>query len=149
MSTTVALCQNEQDKPSEQDETCLGKSSVKCILIVEDDRDICSALVQLLTSEGFDVITAHNGQEALNILMAGARPHLIMLDLMMPIMDGYTFREEQLKNSDISSIPVIIMTADGQAQDKISKISCRHYIRKPFDVDDLLGLINTTLDSNV
>lgn len=114
----------------------------KRILVVEDDRPILAALVELLDEEGYKVIGAGNGQEALEYLVQAAElPHLILLDLMMPVLDGIQFRAEQKKNPNIAGIPVVLMTADAHFESKKSLIEAKHYLRKPLDIENLLEVI--------
>ena len=81
------------------------------VLIVDDDRDIRENLGELLRDEGFAVEAAWNGAEAMKRLQAGFRPDLIILDLMMPVMDGVTFRQRLKESNGLGSIPVIGLTA--------------------------------------
>lgn len=112
------------------------------LLVVEDDRDIRKSMERLLQSEGYAVEMAENGLEALNLLQNGsALPQLIILDLMMPQMDGFQFREEQAKNAKISHIPVIVMTADGHIDEKKVRANAVAALRKPADIDVILNTI--------
>lgn len=114
----------------------------KKILIVEDDRDIAENLQELLECEGYRVHLASNGQEALNQLRSESElPSLIILDLMMPVMDGSQFRQEQEKDLKLAGIPVVIMTADGNIAAKKAKVSAKVHLRKPLDVDVVLDAI--------
>src|ERR1039457_3342578 len=115
------------------------KMAKKKILVVEDDRDIQTVVVQLLESEGFETICANNGREALQVLKDDTQnlPDLIILDLMMPIMDGFEFREEQKRDPRIANVPIVIMSADGNVEPKKHKIDAKAYIKKPLDIDDL------------
>lgn len=115
------------------------------ILIVEDAVDIRYLLKSLFEAEGFAVVQAGNGQEALDILhAAGPLPHLILLDLMMPIMDGYEFRSKQEMDPRISDIPVVVMTADGDIGSKKTRIRAREFLKKPVDINKLLSLVRRT-----
>src|SRR5690242_1365181 len=120
---------------SEQPET--GRS----ILIVEDDDLIRRAVQMVLEWEGFRVDCATNGQEALDYLWAGHRPCLIVLDVMMPVLDGEQFRKEQLRDPSLASIPVIIVSA----ADSALAIDAVHHVRKPFEVQELLDAIRDHL----
>jgi CheY-like chemotaxis protein len=114
----------------------------KNILIVEDDRDIRQNLKLLLESEGYIVEAAENGQVALDILLSGRfKPALIVLDLMMPVMDGFEFREAQRMYREISGIPVVIMTADGHVEEKKARVQAIGGLRKPADIDEILNLV--------
>jgi two-component system, chemotaxis family, chemotaxis protein CheY len=81
------------------------------IMVVDDDESIRSALSELLSDEGYRVITVPGGSEALACLSDGQRPDAILLDLMMPQMDGWKFRAEQMVNPALAAIPVIVITA--------------------------------------
>src|SRR3989344_8223224 len=115
----------------------------KRVLIVEDDEAIFEITQELLTHSGYSVDFARNGQEALQHLRSGhPLPCLILLDLMMPVMDGFEFRKEQIQDSGISHIPVVIMTAEGQIEAKTRKIGAKAFIRKPFDIESFLRTID-------
>src|SRR5947208_6432557 len=81
------------------------------VLIVEDDEDLREMMAQLLTLEGFQAATVANGREALEYLNSGARPDVILLDLMMPVMDGWEFRRRQQADPAVSGVPVIVLSA--------------------------------------
>ena len=113
----------------------------KEILVVEDDDSIAQSLAMLLESEGYQVSNAENGKMALEKLQSGAsKPCLILLDLMMPVMDGFEFRNLQQKDPAISSIPAVVMTADGN-ESKRSRISADAFLKKPLDIHTLLDTI--------
>lgn len=86
------------------------------ILIVEDDFAIREILTQVLEEHGYDVQGAANGQEALVFLQRHAPPQLILLDLMMPVMDGYAFRTAQQADAALASIPVVVLSADKESE---------------------------------
>ena len=114
------------------------------ILIVEDSDDLRSLLREFFEGEGFIVRLAADGQEALDLLkLATALPSFILLDLMMPVMDGYTFRKEQQKDPRIAGIPIVIMTADGQAEEKIKDMNAKAFLRKP--IQDVEELVHTAM----
>ena len=81
------------------------------ILVVEDDEDAREAMVALLQMKGYRAVPAGNGREALDYLDQAPAPDLIILDLWMPVMDGWHFRSEQTRNPRIAHIPVIVVTA--------------------------------------
>jgi CheY-like chemotaxis protein len=91
----------------------LGTSGPVSVLLVEDDLPIRDSLGEALTEEGFDVSTAGNGAEALERLRSGRRPAVIVLDLMMPVMDGWDFRQQQLDDPVLRDIPVVVVSAVG------------------------------------
>ncbi len=108
------------------------------ILLVEDDEIIRRAIQMVLEWEGYRVECAANGQEALDVLRSGARPALILLDVMMPVLDGEAFRREQLRDPALAAIPVIVVSAAGFA----SGVDAVCYVRKPFEVQELLNAIH-------
>lgn len=110
----------------------------KPILIVEDDNDIRETLQQALELEGFRVFTAPNGQDALESLPKIEKPGLILLDLMMPVMNGWQFLEAKKGHADLMTIPVIVITAAG---DKVKTVDANGVIKKPVDLDDLLSVV--------
>jgi CheY-like chemotaxis protein len=120
---------------------------VKRVLIVEDAEEICSSMADLLRSEGYDVSIASNGREAMQHLESVAEvPDVILLDLMMPEMDGYEFRALQRADPRLSSIPVLLMTAGGDIQAKAAQLGVRGYLRKPFrDIQTILETIGGAL----
>jgi CheY-like chemotaxis protein len=113
----------------------------KKILIIEDDPDIRDTMAQILDEEGYRTFTASSGLDALQQLQDGLRPHLILLDLMMPIMDGWQFREEQEKNPAIAAIPVVLISAAGQIGRDVPRITRGTYIRKPISFEVLLSTV--------
>lgn len=110
------------------------------ILVVEDDPDQRSAIVLMLESEGYTVLTAASGVEALEVLDAGTMPCMILLDLMMPEMDGVQFRMEQLKRGAQARIPVVVTSAFGQMT-RAKYLQVADYLRKPVDLDHLLTVV--------
>jgi CheY-like chemotaxis protein len=110
------------------------------VLIIDDDRDIREVLGELLAEEGFTVEAAWNGAEAMKRLRAGFRPDVIILDLMMPVMDGLTFRAEQKLDPDLAGIPVIGVTAAPHFE---TDFEC---LRKPLKLDTLLSRIQVRIE---
>lgn len=122
-------------------------SKQKLILLVEDDADIRRNMQRLLESEGYTVMLAENGQVALDSLnQAQALPGLIILDLMMPVMDGFTFRTLQQGDSRFAQIPVAIMTADGHLEEKRKRIGAQGALRKPADINDILDVVSQLIN---
>jgi CheY-like chemotaxis protein len=113
------------------------------ILVVEDDRDIREGLLEFLGIEGFDAIAAAQGREALEILESSRAelPSLILLDLMMPTMDGRQFREEQLRRPELAQIPVVVMSADNAVRERSDALRASGHLRKPIDLDTLLEIV--------
>jgi len=110
------------------------------VLIVEDDRDTREMLARFLELEGFDVREAANGKHALEALHANGGTCVILLDLMMPVMNGWQFRLAQVKDPDIAEIPVVVVTAAGSPE-QVPAIEADAWISKPVDFDRLLETI--------
>jgi two-component system response regulator MprA len=111
------------------------------VLVVDDDVSIQGFLVDALADEGYEVRTATNGQDALTILGAW-HPDLILLDLMMPEMDGWKFRERQLALPDAAAIPVIVLSAMRDLTPKVRGLAPSRVFVKPFDLEELLSTID-------
>ena len=111
------------------------------VMIVEDDRDTREMLARFLELEGFDVREAANGQLALEALREDSRTCVILLDLMMPVMNGWQFRSAQTNDPELSKIPVVVVTAAG-ARDQIPAIDADAWLSKPVDFDRLLATID-------
>ena len=114
--------------------------------MVDDDVDLLEALSEILESEGFGIHQARNGLEALEVLEP-LRPDLILLDLMMPVMDGWEFAERIRGRPDWAQIPVIVLSADRNVGDKARKLGAVGYLAKPFELSELLSLVQTSLTS--
>ncbi|HKD43173.1 MAG TPA: response regulator [Myxococcaceae bacterium] len=114
------------------------------ILVVDDDPDILEALSEILESEGFAIRQARNGQEALEILET-VSPNLILLDLMMPVMDGWEFAEKMRRRVDWSQIPVIVLSADRNIGGRARELGALGYLAKPFELSALLSLVQSSL----
>lgn len=106
------------------------------VLVVDDESDIRQALAEVLASEGYDVIAAGDGQEALEKLRA-LHPRLVLLDLMMPRMNGWEFRQAQKHDPAVARIPVLIISAFANQGD----VDAEGYIEKPFDVEELVSAV--------
>jgi CheY-like chemotaxis protein len=107
------------------------------ILIVEDDEDIRAAMAEILESEGFEVVVASNGQEGLEVLSQMSAPCLVLLDLMMPVMNGEDFLRHVRKNPAMDSVPVIIVTASGRTP----LPGTQGLLKKPFEIGDLFATV--------
>lgn len=114
----------------------------KHILVIEDDTSIRELLVELLESEGYEVTSAVNGLEGLKFLQSKSQPDLILIDLMMPVMDGYSFRTEQLKNGEWSKIPTVVMSAEANAKEKMKSFSITAFLSKPVELDTILRTVS-------
>lgn len=109
-------------------------------MIVEDDPDTREMLERFLELEGFEVRTAANGQLALEALHADSASSVILLDLMMPVMNGWQFRAAQANDPKIAGIPVVVVTAAG-TRDVVPAIQADAWLSKPVDLDRLLATI--------
>lgn len=107
------------------------------VLIVEDDLESREALAELLEVEGYRAIRTANGQEALDFLRQGSRPDLIIMDMIMPRVNGFRFRRLQRRDPALASIPVIITTAIGRA----AGVEANLILQKPIDVKTLLRAV--------
>jgi CheY-like chemotaxis protein len=110
------------------------------VLAVEDDPTIRDLLIELLSGEGFEIQCAANGLEALAIL-GGWLPDVIILDLMMPVMDAETFREHQLKMQRAANVPIVVLSALNDVQDRAKALGATGTIAKPFDLDSLVKML--------
>jgi CheY-like chemotaxis protein len=113
------------------------------ILVVEDDEAIRGLVSEVLRDDGYQVSEASNGLEALAQLRL-QRPDLIVLDLMMPVMDGWTFVEECHAHSDCVDVPIVVTSASHdlpRTAERLRNFGVRTCLAKPFDVDGLLALV--------
>jgi len=111
-----------------------------CVLVVDDDWDICEAIQTILELYGYRVLTARDGADALAQLRAGVRPHVIILDLMMPRMNGVQFRDEQTRDPALRTIPVVVLSGDGRAEEKGAALGVQG-LRKPVELAALLDAV--------
>lgn len=105
----------------------------RSILIVEDDLDIRSTVRELLEEEHYEVFEAENGLKALDVLKTSGNPGLILLDMMMPVMDGQRFMDAKEQDGQIREVPVVVISAGTQVPR-----GAKRFIRKPFDFSELL-----------
>jgi CheY-like chemotaxis protein len=113
------------------------------ILLIEDNTDSAEAFRTVLEMAGFEVVVAFHGADALAILRYDRNFCTILLDLMMPVMDGWEFRAEQLKDPALAEIPVIVISADAQAEDHAARIGAVAYLKKPFEFQQLTNMIGS------
>jgi DNA-binding response OmpR family regulator len=118
----------------------------KKILVVDDEPDVASLLTLMLKSQGYDVITARDGQEALD-KARNQNPDLILLDIMLPKMDGYKVARMLKFDENFSHIPIILLTAKIQEKDRQTglEMGANDYMTKPFDTAVLLSKIKEML----
>lgn len=119
----------------------MASVSSPIVLIIDDSFDHQELLRLLLEGEGYQVVAALNGQEALDtIAKMASLPSLILLDLMMPVMDGFAFRANQLRMPALAKIPVIIMSASGQTEEQLKDLNASGFLKKPMDIEVLLRM---------
>jgi CheY-like chemotaxis protein len=114
--------------------------SCRSILVVDDDPDVRDAVANVLCDEGYQVTSAGNGREALEHLHGPTRPSLILLDMVMPDMDGWRFRMELKKEPALADIPVVILSAHGNVRDAALALGASDYLRKPLRIESLLEI---------
>jgi CheY-like chemotaxis protein len=108
------------------------------ILLIEDDADLADAIVEVLQNEGYRVSYASDGKDALALLSNSSPPELILLDLMMPNMNGWEFRAAQLRDPVLAKIPVVVLSATGE---RFRPIDAAMVLRKPVTLEALLSAL--------
>jgi CheY-like chemotaxis protein len=111
------------------------------VLVVDDEASIRDVLVGLLDDEGYTTMAVAHGQAALDYLHAHPPPCCILLDLYMPVLDGWQFHHAQLRTPQLARIPVIVMSAVAQALQPLAWFQAAGYLCKPFTVDEVLALV--------
>lgn len=111
------------------------------ILVVEDSADVRRSLEWLLRVDGYRIVTAINGADALRKLQAGLRPCIILLDLNMPQMDGFEFRKRQLEDPDLAAIPVVVYSGISDPEAAAKQLHATAFLQKPFDLATLLATV--------
>lgn len=114
------------------------------ILVVEDDDDIRNAIVDLLETEGYSTESAVNGKDALEKLRVIPKPCLVLLDMMMPIMNGREFLDTVMKDSRLAPIPVLIVSA---VADKTNTEGSVGFLKKPIDIEVVLKVVGQYCNS--
>jgi CheY-like chemotaxis protein len=109
------------------------------VLVVDDDPDILEAICDVLGGERYRVARAQNGREALDRVDA-ERPDVILLDLMMPVMDGVAFAKALRERPAARDVPILVISADGNPQ-RATSVDASGYLAKPFDIDVLLSRV--------
>ncbi|MDJ0582287.1 response regulator transcription factor [Crocosphaera sp.] len=123
----------------------------KHLLLVDDDPNLVLLVKDYLEFQGYEVTTAENGKEALRVLSdlheKKKIPNMIICDVMMPEMDGYTFIEQVRKNSSTNWVPVMFLSAKGQSQDKVKglNVGADVYMVKPFEPEELVAQVESSL----
>jgi CheY-like chemotaxis protein len=116
----------------------------KRVMVVDDDQDLREAVAAVLESEGYEVVQAGGGVQALERLRSPEpRPDLIILDLMMPDMNGWQFRDAQRIDPDLADIPVLVLTASRSLH--LNPIAAEQVMLKPLELDQLIGTVAASL----
>jgi CheY-like chemotaxis protein len=112
----------------------------RAVMIVDDDDAIRDALQDVLRDEGYEVMEASDGQQALGQLKGGRRPDAILLDLWMPVMDGWQFRDAVLEDPELRDIPMIVLTA--ARHQRADELGVAEVLTKPVTLERLLGVLD-------
>ena len=118
-----------------------------CVLVVDDDTAIRTLLADALDGEGYEVVTAINGADAL-VKLAALQPDAIVLDLMMPVMDGRAFLAARRQDPRLAAIPVLVLSAAHDLGAVAPELGARACMAKPFDLDVLLAVIEHLVQSD-
>jgi two-component system response regulator VicR len=119
----------------------------KKIMIVDDEPDTVDLVKLVLETEGYETSAAYSGQDALDKISV-ERPDLVLLDIMMPHLDGWAVRKEIVENEDTKNIPVVMLTAKAQPLDKmigLHVVGVTDYITKPFGLQELVDRVKKVL----
>lgn len=119
----------------------------KRILLIDDERDIVQIMRKKVQAAGYEVSVAYNGEEGLEIT-EHEHPHLILTDVMMPVMDGLRFYRELKSRQDLSHIPVIVASAHGGTEDAFRVLGIKDFLNKPFETQVLLDKVNGFFHEN-
>jgi len=109
------------------------------VLIVEDDEDLRDMMAQMLSIEGFSAASVANGQEALTYLRGGGEASVILLDLRMPVMDGWAFRREQRADAGLAGIPIVILS--GVEADRVHELDAAASFNKPVSFPEVVDVV--------
>ena len=134
---------------SDKSRATSGAIMSKCILVVEDQEDNRQILRDLLGNAGYELSEAEDGEEAI-AAVAKRRPDLILMDIQLPVMDGYEATRRIRTNPDLKSVPIIAVTSYALAgdEDKALAAGCDGYVTKPYSPRDLLAKVRTYLASD-
>jgi CheY-like chemotaxis protein len=120
----------------------MGAPRKPLVLVVEDHEFAREAVAALLSSMGYDVIEAENGRDALAAMAKGALPDVILLDLMMPIMDGWEFMKRQRRDWRLCTIPTIVVTGVASHDPRCLEMPVVRFLRKPYTSEQLIAAID-------
>jgi CheY-like chemotaxis protein len=116
-------------------------STGKSLLIVEDEVDLRETLAEILRCHGFEPATAGSGAEALEVLRSGEAPRVILLDLMMPGMSGWEFRDVQLRDPALAAIPVVLVSGVSDLAEAAAATHAAAFLSKPLDIEVLVEVL--------
>jgi len=116
------------------------------VLVVDDDADLVRLVGRYLTLEGFKAVTAANGRDALTYLQGGGAAHVILLDLRMPVMDGWTFRRAQRADPAIAAIPVVVLSGVAEI-DGLRELDVAATFSKPVSFPEMITAIRRLTDA--
>lgn len=111
------------------------------VLLIDDNADTCELLRTSLHLNGYNVETASTGRDALYKLHSGLRPCVILMDLNMPVMTGFEFRQEQLRHEAFNDIPVIVYSGVVDVQENAQHLNAAAYAEKPLQLEELVSLV--------
>jgi CheY-like chemotaxis protein len=114
----------------------------RLILVVDDDDDIRESIVEILQDRGFATAEARNGEDALLQLRGGLRPDAILLDLMMPVMDGRAFRDAQRADPALAAIPVVVLSAQNDVATTAADMKPSAFLKKPSSLKEILATVD-------
>jgi CheY-like chemotaxis protein len=114
----------------------------KLILVVEDNFVLSETLSALLGADGYRVWTAADGQEALERLRGKEKPGLLVLDLMLPVKDGFAVLKERQDDTDLASIPVLVLSGAADVREQVLSLGATEYLAKPVDATTLLKAVH-------
>ena len=120
----------------------------KLVFVVDDDSSVRTLVVKALKAKGYDVVEAEDGMKASEALgRMGRLPDLMITDVMMPVIDGFTLARLVKSHEELKAMPIIFLTAKTQPRDQATGISvgARHYIQKPFNIHELLEKVQKTI----
>jgi CheY-like chemotaxis protein len=141
VDSTVAGRLGNIDEMRERPVISSASAHSERVLIVEDNEDILESLSEILRMRGYTVARAFNGQEALEHLFHAKPPAVILLDLMMPVMDGEQFLDVKARIPGLAAIPVVLISAAGDLPGKAAELGVSDYLAKPIDAKRLLAIV--------
>jgi CheY-like chemotaxis protein len=113
----------------------------RCVLVIDDDPAIREVVSTILALEGYPVVSAESGAEALEELRGGVQPCVILLDLRMPDMDGWELRARLKREPQLADIPVVVLSGDHDAAKAAQALSANGFLMKPVELTDLLQVV--------